>query len=127
MFYPFKPGKGHSLPTGGASTDQLATSIFKRALNVQRRCADFLGQKAAKLPLKRLKAALLVITLAGVCYCCYLIAGGFWGAPRAIAPALKTQVSARSRSEKQQAFQAYLDSLEKAFAKDSIRSSTQNP
>jgi len=126
MFYPFKPGRGHGLRGGGAGTDQLAQSIFKKALNVQRRCADFLGRKAAKLPLRGLKAALLVVTFAAGCYCCYLIAGGMQGAAD-IFPALKTRVSPRARSEKQQAFQAYLDSLEKAFAKDSIRSSTQKP
>lgn len=126
MFYPFKPGKGYGLRRGDAGNDQLAESIFKRALNVQRRCADFLGRKAAKLPIRGLKAALVVITFAAGCYCCYLIAGGFWGVPT-IFPALKTQVPPRARSEKQQAFQAYLDSLEKAFAQDSIRNSNIKP
>jgi len=126
MFYPFKPGKRRPIKSD-PSTDQLATRIFSRSLKLQRRCADLLNEKFKRLPTRRLKVLFFTIAIAASSYSLFLIAGGFWGKPpESVFLREKTHLpptdNAASRQRKQQAFQAYLDSLEKEFIRDSINS-----
>jgi hypothetical protein len=69
----------------------------------------------------------MMITVAAGSYSLFLIAGGFWGKPpENVFLWQKTQLppadQANSRQRKQQDFELYLDSLEKAFIHDSINS-----
>ena len=127
MFYPFKPEKQPRPVESDPVTDQLATRIFSRSLKLQRRCADFLNEKFKRLPTGRLKVLFLTITISAGSYSLFLIASGIWGKPpEGVFLRQKTQLpptdNAASRQKKQQAFEAYLDSLEKAFIRDSINS-----
>ena len=127
MSYPFKPGKQPRPIKSDPSTDQLATRIFSRSLKLQRKCADFLNEKFTRLPTRQLKVIFLTITIAAGSYNLFLIAGDFWGKPpESVFFGQKTQLpppdNAASRQRKQQAFAAYLDSLEKEFIRDSINS-----
>lgn len=127
MFYPFKPEKQPRPPKSDPATEQLATRIFSRSLKLQRRCADFLNEKFERLPTGRLKVLFLTIVIAAGLYSLFLIASGFWGKPpESVFLRQKTQLppadNGASRQRKQQAFEAYLDSLEKEFIRDSINS-----
>jgi len=127
MFYPFKPGRKPRHAKIDPARDQLAERIVGRSLQLQRKCADFLGQKTKRLPAKSLKTTLIAIAIAAGSYSLFLIASGFWGKPpenvflweKAQLPPTET---AASRLRRHQAFEAYLDSLEKAFIRDSINS-----
>jgi hypothetical protein len=127
MFYPFKPGRGSKPIKSDPATDQLADRIFSRLLKQQRKCADFLNEKFKRLPTGRLKVLFFTIAIAAGSYSLFLIAGSFWGKPpESVFLRQKTQLpptdNAALRQKKQQAFEAYLDSLEKAFIRDSINS-----
>lgn len=127
MFYPFKPEKQPRPVKSDPVTDQLATRIFSRSLKLQKKCAEYLSEKAKKVPVKTLKVTLLVIAITASSYSLFLIASGFSGKPpESVFLRQKTQLppadNAASRQKKQQAFEAYLDSLEKAFIRDSINS-----
>lgn len=128
MFYPFKPGRRPRPVNSDPVTDQLAGRIVNESLRLQRRCADFLNAKTRKLPAKSLKTILITVTIAAGSYSLFLIVSGFWGKPpESVLPRAKMLIlapdqAAASRQRKQQAFEAYLDSLEKAFIRDSINS-----
>lgn len=127
MFYPFKPGKQPRQIKSDPSTDQLTTRIFSRSLKLQRRCADFLNEKFKRLPTRQLKVIFLTITITAGSYSLFLIASSFWGKPpESVFLRDKTHLppadKAASRQRKKQAFEAYLDSLEKEFIRDSINS-----
>jgi hypothetical protein len=127
MFYPFKPGKQPRPIKSDPSTDQLATRIFSRSLKLQRRCADFLNEKFKRLPTRRLKVLFFTIAMAAGSYSLFLISSSFWDKPvESLFLREKTQLpptdNAASRQSRQRAFEAYLDSLEKAFIRDSINS-----
>jgi hypothetical protein len=127
MLYPFKPGKQLRGTKTDPATDQLAETIVSRSLKLQRRCADFLNEKFKRLPTGRLKVLFLTIAIAAGLYSLFLFASGFWGKPpESVFLRQKTQLpptdNAASRQRKQQAFAAYLDSLEKEFIRDSINS-----
>lgn len=125
MFYPFKPEKQPRSTKNDPATEQLATRIFSRSLKLQRRCADFLNEKFKRLSTGRLKVLFFTIAIAAGSYSLFLIASGFWDKPpESVFLRERTQLpptdNSLSRQTKQQAFEAYLDSLEKQFIRDSI-------
>ena len=128
MFYPFKPDRRPRQSSGDAGTDQLATRIFHKSLKLQRKCADYLSEKAKKLPGKTLKTTLIAMAIAAGSYCLFLIACGVLGKPaghvfQSVITERPTASQAATRQAKEQVFNAYLDSLEKAFIRDSINES----
>lgn len=128
MFYPFKPERQPRQSSSDAGADQLATRIFFKSLALQRKCADYLSEKAKKLPGKTLKTTLIAMAIAAGSYSLFLIASGVLGKPaehvfQKVITELPSVSQAAARQAKEQAFNAYLDSLEKAFIRDSINDS----
>lgn len=128
MFYPFKPQRQPRQFSSDAGADQLATRIFFKSLKLQRKCADYLSEIAKRLPCKTLKTTLMAMAIAAGSYSLFLIVSGVFGKPaghvfQRVIIELPPASQAAARQAKEQYFNAYLDSLEKAFIRDSINES----
>jgi hypothetical protein len=119
MFYRFQPTK-----TIGAASEQQQKLREKIAV-FQRGWADRLSRSARKLPAKRLRALLLLAGTASSLAAALLIYHGLASHQPVIhrfdirLPPLFEPISVPESPAKQQALDAYLDSLEKAIILDS--------
>ncbi|MCF0059868.1 hypothetical protein MUK70_11520 [Dyadobacter chenwenxiniae] len=130
MFYNFNRHKQKTSPAAVTETEAAAVKIAGKIKAKQRKLADWMNQEMSGLPVRWQKAILFAILGLGVAYCIWLtIPYSHTDKESHTFQSLvgkTSSIKAATPSPKQQAFENYLDSLEKAFIADSIYHSQQN-
>jgi hypothetical protein len=129
MFYDFN--KHQRLATSSPSTGIGDLSEKLRQLNyaARKRLSNKMGRTISRLPMRLQKILFLAVAGIGVGYCiCLILPNSFLHQGEQSLLKLTSShqtIQAAVPSPKQQAFEQYLDSLEKAFIADSIFQSQQ--
>jgi hypothetical protein len=130
MFYNFNRHKQKASPLGGPETEASALKIGEEIKAKQRKLAEWLNEGMSGLPAPWQRAIHFAILGSGVAYCIWLTLPDAHGDKEShmfqSLVGTTSPVRAAAPSPEQQAFQIYLDSLEKAFIADSIYHSQQN-
>src|SRR5690606_12229657 len=95
----------------------------------RKRLSDHMGRRVSRFPIQLQKAVFLTMASIGVVYCiCLILPNSFLSSIDHTVPGIPQShetIQAATPSPKQQAFEQYLDSLERAFVADSILQSQQ--
>lgn len=131
MFYNFNAHRAKK--TQAQPSQALAEQIFQRLTARQRRWAEFMQDRAAKISRGWLKALTATVLIVCAAYSTYLICEGLLWLDQSKAPSGTGSLwpfdpkGTKRKMQSRFGFQLYLDSLQKAALKDSLNHFSQNP
>lgn len=129
MFYDFNKHKRQAIKSEAVAMDEMVRKYHERRTESQRHLARRISAKVSKLSISFQRAIFFAALVVGAGYCIYLIL------PNSSRHEVKQSflglstshqtIQAATPSPEQQAFEQYLDSLERAFVADSVFQSQQ--
>ena len=129
MFYDFNKHKRLAVKSEAVAMDEMVRKYRQRRVAGQRYFARKLGAKVSRLPIRFQRTIFLAALVIGVGYCIHLIlpnASRYKVGQSLFGISISHEtIQPATPSPKQQAFEQYLDSLERAFVADSIFQSQQ--
>lgn len=129
MFYDFNKHKRQAATSPPVEMNDLGEKFRQRSNAARKRLSDQMGRSVSCLPIQLQKAVFLTLAGIGVVYCiCLILPNSFLRSIDHTVPGILRShetIQAATPSPKQQAFEQYLDSLERAFVADSIFQSQQ--
>lgn len=129
MFYDFNKQKRQAATSPSVEMNNLAGKLRRRSHAARKQLSDHMGRRVSRFSIQLQKAVFLTIASIGVVYCiCLILPNSFLSSIDHTVPGIPQShetIRTATPSPKQQAFEQFLDSLERAFVADSIFQSQQ--